>query len=281
MPRPCATTCSRSSGACEPPPSDRTEPEDAPGGRRPLLALAGAKGAWTLAAAGATGSGASLLIALGLLPAAIAAAVVASEDGSGPIGAAGIFVLVAGGGALVIAAVTGLAAVVGPGATSCRSWATKLHVRYGLLDHREHSMPRHRVQQVRIEATPLRRALGAAAAQVQSAALPGSELSGHIDIPWCREGALADLLEQAMGTTAWRPPPLQARPAAARRRAVVRRLAVTAVPIAVIASLSWPAGAGLLPLALLGLPWGLAAHRQAGSHLEGPILAVAVRRGRP
>jgi membrane protein YdbS with pleckstrin-like domain len=55
----------------------------------------------------------------------------------------------------------------------------------------------------------------------------------------------------------------------------MRRTLATALIAVPVAAAAWPAGAGILPLALVGVPWGLAAHRRAGSALEGRVLALS------
>ena len=226
----------------------------------------------TLARAGATSGPIAALVPLALLPAAAAAA---AADTSAL--ALALLVIVA---PVVIALGASAAAVT----MVVQSWGFQLtlvgddlQLVQGLLDKREHTMPRHRLQHVRIADNPLRRVLGIVSVHLYSAASPGGadEQRGHLTIPWVRRAELDGLLTLCMGSDRWRVPPLEARPAAARRRAVVRRLAATMVVAPALALLAWPAGALLLPLALAGWPWGRVAHRRAGSALHTPVLALA------
>jgi putative membrane protein len=61
----------------------------------------------------------------------------------------------------------------------------------------------------------------------------------------------------------------------ARRRAIVRRTALTVTLTIPVVVLLLPVGLVLAPLALLGGPWGALAHRRAGSALDGDVLVVA------
>ena len=129
----------------------------------------------------------------------------------------------------------GLLVVIGLVATavSCaHSWdyelaaiGDDLHVQYGLLDRRQHTIPRHRLQHVLVLDNPVRRSLGLVTVQLHSAATPGGGDSqgGHIEIPVIADERVDDLLEHAMGDARWRRPELRPRPPAAKRRAVVRR----------------------------------------------------------
>jgi putative membrane protein len=183
---------------------------------------------------------------------------------------------------------TGVAAVVialvTVGVTVAHSWdyelqviGDDLHVRYGLLDRRQHTIPRHRLQHVRTADNPLRRLFGLVEVRLYSAATPGGRegASSHIEIPVLADRFVDDLLERAMGDARWRRPPLSPRPPAARRRALVRRTALTAAVVAIGVAAWWPTGAALVPLAFAGVPWGLVAHHRAGWSIEGSVLAFA------
>jgi putative membrane protein len=228
--------------------------------------------------------GAGLSSSLAVLSAAIAAAAIV---------ALAFASLAAGGETVASIAVraitqTGAAAVaialVTVGVTVAHSWdfelqviGDDLHVRYGLLDRRQHTIPRHRLQHVRTADNPLRRRFGLVEVRLYSAATPGGRdgASSHIEIPVVADRLVDDLLEQAMGQARWRRPPLSPRPPAARRRSLVRRTALTACLVAAGVAAWWPAGAALVPLAALGVPWGLVAHRRAGWSIDGPVLAFA------
>jgi putative membrane protein len=152
-----------------------------------------------------------------------------------------------------------------------------LHVTHGLLDRRQHTMPRHRLQHARVTDNPLCRYLGFATVQLFSAATPGrrDQQQTAIVIPFVPRAALGDLLVRCMGSERWRPSELQPRSAIARRRAILRRTALTTAVAMTVVLLLEPAGVVLAPLALLGIPWGRLAHRRAGSSLDGDVLVVA------
>lgn len=181
-------------------------------------------------------------------------------------------------------AVIGITAAIVSVYTLVRSWeftlvaaGDDLHVEFGLLDRRQHTIPRHRLQHVTVVDNPLRRALGIASVHLHSGATPGAGdgQSSRIEIPVIRLAHFSELLSQAMADGRWAIPALASRPRSARRRAIVRRTIPCAALAAIGATLWWPAGAALLPLALLGIPWGLLAHARAGWSVDGPILAFS------
>lgn len=241
--------------------------------RTPLVRL----GPGDLLLAGATSAGVVTVGIVVMVAAAVGGVVTADAQDLGPLVAALLFLVLCGSG---IAATAGLAAV----GTLVSAWGYELsaagddlHLEQGLFDRRQHTMPRHRLQHARVIDNPLRRALGTSSVQLHSAASPGrsDEQRSYIDIPLVRAHGLGDLLVTLMGSDDFRPPPLARRPRAARRRAVMRRTLATALVAVPLAAATWPAGAGILPLALVGVPWGLAAHRRAGSALEGRVLALS------
>lgn len=151
-------------------------------------------------------------------------------------------------------AVAAGAAILADGGFRLTRRGDHLRVRRGLLDQREASLLVHRVQVVRIDENPLRRALGMVSLSLQSAGGSGpveGEAAG-VRVPLLRraeaDALLAEVLPQAPSL-----PALAPAPPAARRRAIVRRL----VPALVVA----------VPVAVLLAPWGLLA-------LVLPLLAV-------
>ncbi len=241
--------------------------------RTPLARLDPAQ----LLVAGATSTGVVAAGVLVVAASAVGAAVAADSFGGGALSALLLLVVFTVGGIGTLAALAAIGTLVSAWGFELTASGDDLHLEQGLFDRRQHTMPRHRLQHARVVDNPLRRLLGTASVQLHSAATPGrgDEQQSFIDIPLVRAAAVPDLLAAAMGSDDFRPPTLDPRPPAARRRAILRRTAVTVLLAATIAAAWWPAGAGVLPLALLGVPWGLVAHRRAGSALDGAVLAVA------
>jgi putative membrane protein len=143
-----------------------------------------------------------------------------------------------------------------------------LHVRHGLLSVQEQTLPRARLQQVTVIDNPLRRALGIASVVLHSAAGAAAVegQSNAVRIPLVRTGVLAGTIEAVAGPR-WAVPELRRRSDVARRRAVRRRVGILVLllgPTVVLA-----------PLALLGIPWGRAAHRRAGYGATPAVAAFA------
>jgi putative membrane protein len=154
-----------------------------------------------------------------------------------------------------------------------------LHLRFGVLDVRQLTIPRSRVQQITITDNPVRRRMGLVGITLHSATLPGGsgEQSGdtRFQIPVLDRARLEEFLAQMMGDRSWTPPSLIARPPAARRRAIVRRCALLAVALTCPVVLAWPAGVVLMPLVVLGWFWGRLAHRSAGHGTSSSLVALA------
>jgi putative membrane protein len=154
-----------------------------------------------------------------------------------------------------------------------------LHVRFGVLDVRQLTIPRTRVQQITITDNPVRRRMGLVGVTLHSATLPGGsgEQSGdtRFQIPVLDSRRLEEFLARMMGDRTWTPPPLIARPPAARSRAIWRRCLLLALVLTSPAVLSWPVGAILLTLVSAGWYWGRLAHRSAGLGTSSSLVALA------
>ncbi|HEY8547381.1 MAG TPA: PH domain-containing protein [Acidimicrobiales bacterium] len=141
-----------------------------------------------------------------------------------------------------------------------------LQVRAGLLDVREQSVPRRRIQQVALIDNPLRRALGLTALVLHTAVPAGATSEGAsplVQVPLLRRADVPGFLRRVMGPE-WAVPELTPRPPAAARRAVVRRLLLL-LPGSLGPGLAFGGAAWLTaPLVLAAVPWGRAAHRGAG-----------------
>jgi putative membrane protein len=197
-----------------------------------------------------------------------------------PTGTTALLVLVLVGlpVSLAVAAASGW---LTDGGFTLRLRADAVHVRRGVLDQREAGIGLQRIQAVRIEQNPLRRALGLAQVQLQSAG-SGTTAGGdvtRITVPVMRVRALDALLARVLpGFDGL--PELVAAPAAARRRAVVRRVAPTGIVVTGVALVGDPPVAGLVGLAGLvavALALGELAYRGLG-HATVPGHVVA-RRG--
>ncbi|MBI2706443.1 MAG: PH domain-containing protein [Actinobacteria bacterium] len=152
-----------------------------------------------------------------------------------------------------------------------------LHLRYGLLEVRNLTIPRRRVQHITIVDNPVRRALGVVAIYLHSAA-PLGGIEGHgagstrFEIPILARRDLDQFLHALMGGD-WHVPPLTPRNASAKRRAITRRTMFLALAITPPAIMLRPASLALYAVALLGIPWGALAHRRAG-FAETPEIVV-------
>jgi putative membrane protein len=155
-----------------------------------------------------------------------------------------------------------------------------LHLRRGLVDQREATLSVHRIQVVRIQENLVRRALGLAQVQLQSAG-SGTDSEGavtRVTIPCLRVDALPAFLASVNPELADCPELIGA-PGAARRRSWLRRFAFPAVLLVGLV-LAWRELAGTnLTLAglVLSVPLGLGAelnYRNLG-HVGTPVLVAA------
>jgi putative membrane protein len=137
----------------------------------------------------------------------------------------------------------------------------ELHARRGLFETRESVVPLARVQVVRIQQSPLRRALNLAAVRVQSAGGAGEDT--RISVPLVTPTELEHLLHRVLPGAAPLPG-LQRPPVAALRRAIVRRAVPAALVLLPLAWLQRPLGLAWLLLLPLAVLWGVAAYRGLG-----------------
>lgn len=241
--------------------------------RTPLVRLSPGQ----LLGAGATSTATVSLLPLVLVASGVSAALTATALDVGPVVTAGLVVLLAAGGSVVVAGIGAVSTLVESWGFELATSGDDLHLSHGLLDRRQHTMPRQRLQHARVVDNPVRRWLGTTSVHLHSAATPGGDDGQHagIDIPLVATPQLGDLLATVMGSDDFRPPTLHPRPPSARRRALMRRVALSTALAVSIAAIWWPVGAGVLPFALIGVPWALVAHRRAGHALDGRVLAVA------
>lgn len=150
-----------------------------------------------------------------------------------------------------------------------------IHLRYGLFETRNLTVPRRRVQQITIADNPLRRAFGLVELHLHTAAAPGEgKATTKFSIPVLRRSEVDGIVTTLMGDHTWAVPPITPRSAVALRRAMVRRSLVLAVAVSVPVVLLPVPGALLLLVALLGIPWGRAAHRRAGHGASATVVAL-------
>jgi putative membrane protein len=155
-----------------------------------------------------------------------------------------------------------------------------LHVRSGLTQIRDLTVPRRRVQQVTVTSGPAWHLLGVVSVVVRSAApvvrrhQDGEPGATTLTIPAVRRGDVDRVLEAMMGP-GWSMPALDLRPPDARRRAMIRRTAAAAVAVVPISLLDAPRSILLVVLVGFGLWWGEVAHLRAGSADRGDLVAVA------
>lgn len=164
-----------------------------------------------------------------------------------------------------------------------------LHLRHGLFDVRHVTVPRPRVQVVRIEDNPIQRTLGFAAVTLRSArGVHGAQATATVfRIPYVARGELARTVRLILG--AQDPPPgdrssigspedlpeLTRRGDAAARRSQVRG----AVAGAVAGSVGLTTGAGGFLLVVvggaLGALWGIVSHSWAGWRTDEEVVLLA------
>ena len=154
-----------------------------------------------------------------------------------------------------------------------------LRVDYGLLQVEHLTVPRRRVQLISVTDNPVRRAFGFAAVALHSAAPEGGggDASGRLTIPLIERKHLPALLAALMDDTSWQVPPLQPRPAAARRRGIVRRSLALAIPALVAAIAAFPMGLVAFLVRIRRHPVGAGRERTRGSWLDSRVDRVRVR----
>lgn len=195
------------------------------------------------------------------------------EDGRRP-GVALLVVLAVAAVPVWLAAAAGSSILADGGFRLTRD-GDHLRVTRGVLDQREASLAVHRIQAVWVEENPLRRALGRVSVRLQSAGGSGPVEgdSTTVTVPLLRRDRLGPLLAEVLpGAPAL--PVLTPAPAAARRRAWVRRVGpavVVAVPVAVLLA---PAGLLALLLPVLAAGLGEAEYRALGwTVVDGHVAA--------
>lgn len=201
-----------------------------------------------------------------VVPLLVAAALAPQGTGWTEAGMA-VVVVVALGAALLFVVLT-VTFVLGYHGYTLTRRGDDLHLRSGLTQVSDATVPRRRVQVVTVLDNPLWRWLGLVSVELRSAA-PATggrdrdEVATSSSIPVLDRADLDRVLAAAMGP-AWVVPPLAPRPAAARRRGIVRRTVPLVAALVPVAVLSPPWSLLVLGLAAPGVWWGRVAHRRAG-----------------
>ena len=130
-----------------------------------------------------------------------------------------------------------------------------LRIARGLLDRREGSMPIHRLQAARVQATFVRRALGLVEVVLQSAGAATGTSGGvsRVSVPILPDDRLPSLLDQLLPAAPADPSAYVPAPPAARRRAILRRavpVALIAVAAAIASRNGWVAAGGVVAVGL-------------------------------
>jgi putative membrane protein len=193
-------------------------------------------------------------------------------ESAGPVALAAAVVI----GILAWFAVAATASIVANhGFTVCRRGDDVVLAR-GLFSRRESTVPLRRVQAVRVDQSILRRALGMVALRVQSAGQGGSEAEVALRgvVPLLTPVEAASLVTTMVGSGGQLGPLVPA-PAAARRRALVRRVVPAVVVTAPLVVVAWPWGLFLLVTAVaLAVASGIDAYRGLGYRWDKGILVA-------
>lgn len=192
--------------------------------------------------------------------------------------------LAAWGGSLVFAIVAPFFVCGGAVLRSCLRYydltldlvGDDLVIDYGLFERQHLTMPRSRIQHVAVRDNPLRRRLGLVTVSIRSAARPGAENATHLVLAGVDSVVASTVLDLAIGgidrdvdST------LQRRPAVALRRAIVRRVALLALPGLLATVTLPPLGFVVFAVAPIGVVWGRRAHAVAGHRMSADAILVA------
>jgi putative membrane protein len=181
---------------------------------------------------------------------------------------------------LVLVAVV-LAAVLAAGGSLVADWhfelsddGERLLARRGLLTSRAVVIDRPRVRGVDLRDSPLRRAFDLVGVHAIAGGIGGGRSGRTVLAPVIRMEDARALLRE-LDPDARLDVPLERHPAAARTRRIVRAVTVPLVLAAGAFAIGLPwAGAGLIGLAVGGVPLGIDRYRQLGHGFDGRRLAV-------
>ncbi|MBW3626492.1 MAG: PH domain-containing protein [Actinobacteria bacterium] len=181
------------------------------------------------------------------------------------------FAVAAAGFVAVWLGTAAAAAIVADSGYTLSLVGDELHVRRGLLDRKEATLPLARVQAVRVAVSLPRRLLGLVSVRIHSAGGGAEAEDSQVAVPVLPAAQLDRVLARVVPGI--RPlPALRRPPRAALRRAVVRRVAPASALAVVVALAVPPWGA----LALLAVPAaalaGVAAYRGLGHALDEGVL---------
>lgn len=190
------------------------------------------------------------------------------------LGAALVLLLATiGAGAVFLLAV--VATVVTNWGFTLSAEGSSLRIRRGLLQQRLDTVPRRRVQAVRVEENIVRRRLRLGAVTVEVAGQVGEDAADtNVLLPIGSRAAALGLVETILDAPGCSRVPLTPMPRRARRLRVARALMATVVVTVLGGVLAWPWG---LAAALLGVPLlllALGAYRALGWAQVGGLLVV-------
>jgi putative membrane protein len=171
-----------------------------------------------------------------------------------------------------------IGSMLGYGGYTLRRRGRDLHVACGVLNRREATVAVDRVQAVRLHQNLVRRWIGRCSVHIQSGAVTGA--STRLVIPIVRTSAVPELLAALLPGVDIPPTgALERAPAAARRRAIVRRVAPTAVAaVALVAVTRSPAAVVFTAVAVAAAVAAGELHYR-GLGLAGTASAVVGRAG--
>ena len=153
-----------------------------------------------------------------------------------------------------------------------------LHIKRGLLNRYETTVPISRIQAIRVVEGALRQPLGLAAIRVESAGFATEEGVSTVLFPLLPRKEVEGFLHTAAPLFVAPLGDLEPLPTRARRRYAFRSalpLAVLAAPLAIF---TYPWGLAALALMVPGALYGLARHRAAGYALSGDRVILRTRR---
>ena len=161
---------------------------------------------------------------------------------------------------------------------SCSADGKYLHIKRGLLNRYETTVPLARIQAIRVVEGVLRQPFGLAALRVESAGFGTEEGVSTVLFPLLPRREVAELLRTATPLFAAPLEPLEPLPYRARRRYAFRAALPVLALAAVLAVLFFPWGLISLALLIPAALYGVVRHRTAGWGMSGDRIVLRFRR---